>query len=182
MYQLLVCLLPLCSVANKCSGWMGKPVLTTQAAIVVARASTITDKRAGAPSCLVRVLRQASCEAVKTFSLEHPGTSCVEIRRDQKLFVSGGWDHRQETLKHERMRVHTFLREFRTPRFLRLSLDRSPSDVGWMGAGGIEMGFLASEHKTLTAFPMCFVSMPLHRELMNGYLPWCFGCHTKPKS
>eukprot|EP00752_Nemacystus_decipiens_P003045 g2822.t1 len=38
--------------------------------------------------------RKASCEAVKTFSLEHPGTSCVEIRRDQKLFVSGGWDHR----------------------------------------------------------------------------------------
>lgn len=38
---------------------------------------------------------QASCEVVKTFTLEHPGTSCVEIRRDQKLFVSGGWDHRQ---------------------------------------------------------------------------------------
>lgn len=41
---------------------------------------------------------QASCEVVKTFHLEHPGTSCVEIRRDQKLFVSGGWDHRQATL------------------------------------------------------------------------------------
>ncbi|CAB1110794.1 unnamed protein product [Ectocarpus sp. CCAP 1310/34] len=35
-----------------------------------------------------------SCEVVKSFRLEHPGTSCVEIRRDQKLFVSGGWDHR----------------------------------------------------------------------------------------
>lgn len=37
---------------------------------------------------------QASCEVVKTFRLDHPGTSCVEIRRDQNLFVSGGWDHR----------------------------------------------------------------------------------------
>ncbi|CAM9870240.1 unnamed protein product [Ectocarpus fasciculatus] len=35
-----------------------------------------------------------SCEVVKTFHLEHPGMSCVEIRRDQKMFVSGGWDHR----------------------------------------------------------------------------------------
>ncbi|CAN0423086.1 unnamed protein product, partial [Scytosiphon promiscuus] len=37
---------------------------------------------------------QASCAVVKTFRVDHPGTSCVEIRRDQKLFVSGGWDHR----------------------------------------------------------------------------------------
>ncbi|CAM9297448.1 unnamed protein product [Hapterophycus canaliculatus] len=38
--------------------------------------------------------RGASCEVIKTFRVDHPGTSCVEIRRDQKLFVSGGWDHR----------------------------------------------------------------------------------------
>lgn len=48
------------------------------------------------PSLLVRppVLSQALCEVKKTFQLEHPGTSCVEIRQDEKLFMSGGWDHR----------------------------------------------------------------------------------------
>lgn len=39
-------------------------------------------------------IKKGLCEVVKTFRSEHPGTSCVEIRRDQKLFISGGWDHR----------------------------------------------------------------------------------------
>ncbi|CAM9960806.1 unnamed protein product [Sphacelaria rigidula] len=34
------------------------------------------------------------CEVSNTFHLERPGTGCVEIRQDEKLFVSGGWDHR----------------------------------------------------------------------------------------
>eukprot|EP00903_Cladosiphon_okamuranus_P006895 g6712.t1 len=54
--------------------------------------------------------RKASCEAIKTFPLDHPGTSCVEIRRDHKLFVSGGWDHRVRAFSWKSLRPLAVLR------------------------------------------------------------------------
>lgn len=95
---------------------------------------------------------------VKTFSLEHPGTSCVEIRRDQKLFVSGGWDHRQAALVHsfthgcgERVCVRGFVLFSRTPSLF----VRSPTDVAkiytsiYLDAGDVH-GILSSGHSPTT--------------------------------
>ncbi|CAM9326096.1 unnamed protein product [Choristocarpus tenellus] len=39
-------------------------------------------------------LKKAKCRVTSTFHLDRPGTSCVEIRPDQKLFTLGGWDRR----------------------------------------------------------------------------------------
>ncbi|CAM9344334.1 unnamed protein product [Discosporangium mesarthrocarpum] len=39
-------------------------------------------------------LKEASCQVRHTFHSESPGTSCVEIRPDEKLLTAGGWDRR----------------------------------------------------------------------------------------
>lgn len=141
-----------CPAANQCNAWMGSSCRSSQGADRTA----VVGKHAGA--CVVPFLSprprppQASCEAVKTLSLEHPGTSCVEIRRDHKLFVSGGWDHRRAELKHGAVAntcvsAWTFALLFST---VFASLERS-------------VRFLAAE-RMRTAFPMSFVAMPMHKK------------------
>ncbi|CAM9129891.1 unnamed protein product [Laminaria digitata] len=54
--------------------------------------------------------KKGLCEVVKKIRSEHPGTSCVEIRRDQRLFISGGWDHRVRTFSWKSPRPLAVLR------------------------------------------------------------------------
>ena len=39
-------------------------------------------------------LAQHRCTKNKSLTLKHPGVGEVKVRRDEKLFVTGGWDHR----------------------------------------------------------------------------------------